>query len=106
MLLDYLDIDITEELDLDDLPQNKKQELIEQMTDTLSARLNREALSRMTDEQKEELDNILENDGDVESFLEESVPNFPAVASEIIARFKRDVLEIEGQIRQKLNVQN
>jgi hypothetical protein len=106
MLLDYLDVDLTEQLNLDDLPQGQKQELTEQMTDTLSARLNREMLARMTEEQKQELDQLLEQDGDVEGFVRDAIPEFPAIASEVVSRFKRDVLEIEGQIRQKLNASN
>jgi hypothetical protein len=103
MLIDYLDVNLAEELNLDSLPDDKKQELTEQMTSTLSARLNREVLNRLTEEQKQQLDDILDRDGDVAGFIEEVLPNFDAVAGEVVARFKRDILEAEEQIRSKVN---
>jgi succinate dehydrogenase flavin-adding protein (antitoxin of CptAB toxin-antitoxin module) len=102
MLADYFNLDLTEELNLDNLPEDKKQQLVEQMTDTVTARLNNAFLSRLDDEQKQELDKILEKDGDVMGFIKESVPNAQMIATEIIADFKKEAVELQNDIRQRV----
>jgi hypothetical protein len=102
MLADYFNIDLTEELQLDSLPKEKKEQLVEQMTDTVTARLNNAFLSRLNEEQKQELDEILENDGDVVAFLQENIPNAKMIANEVIANFKKEAVELQNDIRQRV----
>jgi succinate dehydrogenase flavin-adding protein (antitoxin of CptAB toxin-antitoxin module) len=72
------------------------------MTDTVTARLNNAFLSRLDDEQKQELDKILEKDGDVMGFIKENVPNAQIIATEIIADFKKEAVELQNDIRQRV----
>lgn len=102
MLADYFNIDLTEELKLDSLPKEKKEELVDQMTDTVAARLNNAFLSRLTEDQKQELDQILESDGDVAGFLQENIPNAKMIANEVIANFKKEAVELQNDIRQRV----
>lgn len=102
MLADYFNIDLTEELNLDSLSGDKKQELVDQMTDTVTARLNNAFLSRLDKDQKQELDEILENDGDVLAFLQENIPNAKMIANEVIANFKKEAVELQNDIRQRV----
>jgi hypothetical protein len=102
MLVDYFNIDLTEELGLDNLPNEKKQKLTKQMTDTVSARISNAFTSRLTDSQREELDQILEEDGDVVAFVKDKVPNAEMIVAEIIANFKKEAVELQEDIRQRV----
>lgn len=102
MLADYFNLDLTEELDLDSLPDEKKQKLVEQMTETVTSRLNQAFLNRLDDKQKQELDEVLDRDGDVLGFLQEHIPNAEMIAAEVISNFKKEVVELEADIRQRV----
>jgi len=102
MLVDYFNIDLTEELGLENLPEEKKQKLTKQMTDTVSARISNAFASRLTDAQREELDQILEEDGDVVAFIKDNVPNADMVVAEVIANFKKEAVDLQEDIRQRV----
>jgi len=102
MLVDYFNIDLTEELGLDNLPDEKKQQLTEQMTETVSARISNAFANRLTDTQREELDQILEDDGDVLEFIRDNVPNAEMIVTEVIANFKKEAVELQEDIRQRV----
>lgn len=102
MLADYFELDLTEELNLDSLPKEKKQKLVEQMTDTVTARLNHAFLDRLNAEQKQKLDKVIENDGDVMGFIRDNVANADMIAAEIISKFKQEAAELQADIRQRV----
>lgn len=102
MIADYLNIDLTEELDLDNLPREKKQQLVEKMTDVVTSRINNAFLNRLDEDQKEELNQLIQDDGDVLGFIKANIPNAEMIVSEIIGNFKQEAIELQKDIRQRV----
>jgi hypothetical protein len=102
MIADYLNIDLTEELDLDNLPREKKQQLVEKMTDVVTSRINNAFLNRLDEEQRQELNQLIEEDGDVLGFIKSNIPNAEMIVSEIIGNFKQEAIELQEDIRQRV----
>ena len=95
MIAELLNINLVKELGLDSLPAEKKSVLIDQMLEVIESRINLEVLSILTEEQKKELDKILDSDGDMISFLRNNIANFDIMVAETIANFKKEVLEMQ-----------
>ncbi len=94
MISELLHVDLLKEFGLDTLPQAQQDELMDQMTSVVEGRLNRKLLSLLTEDQKKELDSILDTDGDVVVFLKSAIPDIDLVTAEIIADFKKEMLEL------------
>lgn len=95
MITELLNINLVEVLGLDKLPQEKKSALIDQMQEVIESRINLEILSILTEEQKKELDKILDSDGDMISFLRNNIANFDVMVAETIANFKKELLDMQ-----------
>lgn len=95
MIAELLNINLEKELGLDSLPEGKKILLMNQMSDVVESRINLEVLSVLTEDQKKELDKVLESNGDLISFLKNKIPNFEMLVVETIANFKKEVLEMQ-----------
>ena len=95
MIVELLNINLVKELGLDSLPQEKKSALIDQMLEVIESRINLEVLSILTEEQKKELDRILDSDEDMLSFLRKNIANFDVMVAETIANFKKEVLDMQ-----------
>jgi len=102
MLVDYFNLDLTEELNLDDLPPEKKKKLTEQMTDTVSARISNALAARLTKKKRQKLNRILKEDGEVLEFLHDNIPNVEMVVTEVIANFKKEAVELQEDMRQRV----
>lgn len=85
---------ILDELGLGDLPQEQKDQLLNQMIDSLNTRILNRVSNVLTDEDVDNLEKLSEQDptGDLANqFLAAKVPNFNAIALEETDRFKREM---------------
>ena len=94
MITELLNINLVKELGLDSLPQEKKELLINQMMEVVESRINLEVLSILTEDEKEELDTVLDSNADMVAFLRSKIPNFDLMVAETIANFKKEVVEM------------
>ncbi len=84
---------ILEELGLDTLPEKEQQKILEAMTISLTKRINVEILERLSDEDKEEFDNVRER-GDVEefnSFLRSKIDGYDEMLERVVEEFKKEM---------------
>lgn len=95
MIAELLNIDLVKELGLDSLPSEKKELLVNQMSEVVESRINLEVLSILTEEEKVELDKVLDSDGDMVEFLRNKIPNFDLMVAETVASFKKEILEMQ-----------
>ncbi len=94
MITELLNINLMQELGLDSLPPEKRKELVDQMMETVESRINLEVLSILTDDQKKEMDGVLDSGGDMIAFLKEKIPNFEMLVAETVANFKKEILDL------------
>jgi len=95
MIAELLNINLVKELGLDSLPAEKKAALIDQMMEVVESRINLKVLSILTEEEKKELDKVLDSDADMIAFLKSKIPNFEIMVAETIANFKKEILEMQ-----------
>lgn len=98
MITELLNINLTEVLGLDSMPKEEKDTLVAQMLDTIESRINLEALSLLSEEDKKELDKVLDSSGDLVGFLREKIPNFDVLVAETVANFKKEVLDLRRAV--------
>ena len=98
MIVELLNVDLIKELGLDSLPEERKAALIDQMTEVLESRISLEVLSILTEEEKKELDQVLDSGGDMIEFLRSKIPNFDLMVAETIANFKKEMLEMQQMV--------
>lgn len=99
----HLGIDIIEELNLGSLPKEKKNKLAKQAEVTLSSRLTNAFYLKLNDSEKEKLDEIIKNDGDVRSFLQKNISNPQKIVDREVNNFVEETKSIEKKIRNKIN---
>ena len=68
------------------------------MTEVLESRISLEVLSILTEEEKKELDQVLDSGGDMIEFLRSKIPNFDLMVAETIANFKKEMLEMQQMV--------
>ncbi len=95
MITEFLNINLVQELGLDSLPAEKKEMLVNQMSQVVENRINLEVLSILTEDEKKELDKVLDSNGDMVGFLRSKIPNFDFTIAETIANFKKEMLEMK-----------
>ena len=95
------DFDILKEFGLDDLPEEKKQSLREQIVDVIESRFNRALLNAMSEEDKQEFDKVLEKGEGIDKFIQAKVPNFADLHQEIIADLKQEMLKMNEKVFNK-----
>jgi|TARA_B100001079_G_C16306869_1_gene468183 hypothetical protein len=95
MITELLNLNLVQELGLDSLPREKRDELINKMTEVVESRISIEVLSILSEDQKKELDKILDSDGDMIAFLRNKIPNFDIMVAETIANFKKEIIEMQ-----------
>lgn len=98
MIAEFLNIDLVKELGLESTPEPQKTELINQMTDVVDGRISLELLSLLSEEDKAELDRLIDANGDVLAFFRNKVQNFDFIVAEILAGFKKEVLELHRAV--------
>lgn len=99
MITELLNINLVKELGLDSLPPEKRGVLINQMLEVVESRINLEVLSILTDDEKGELDKVLDSNGDMIAFLRNKIPNLDMLVAETVANFKKEILEMQQLIK-------
>ncbi len=94
MLTDLLNVNLVQELGLDQMPKEQRDAMIGQMEEVLHSRISLAALSYLSDEDKKELDKVLDSDADLVSFLRDKIPNFDVLVAETVAGLKKEMLEL------------
>jgi len=103
MISELLNVDLVKELGLESLPKEKREALTNQMANALESRVSIAVLSRISDEEKKELNSLLDADKDVTAFLKEKVPNFDVLVAETVAGFKQEMLELQGIVQKQIS---
>lgn len=82
-------------LNLDYLPDEKKAALLDKMVEVVNQRLFLRIGEKLSPDKKEVLLKILENgqDGEVENFIAENIPDFLQILEEEILKLKQELAE-------------
>ena len=84
---------ILEDLGLLDLPEERKAELLDKMSDLIQKRVLLRIVKMLSDKDKNDLDKVLEK-GDavqIQDFLMSKVPNLDEITQEEVNDFKKEV---------------
>lgn len=83
-------------LGLEDLPDEKKLELIEQVSDVVEKRILLRVLESLSPEQRKELDGLLdaESQQGVNEFMQKNAPQIPAWIEEEISHAKQELADL------------
>lgn len=92
--------DILVEFGLNDLAEDKKQALREQIVDVIESRFNRALLNAMSENDKKEFDQILASGSGVEEFVQAKVPNFADLHKNIVDDLKHEMMEMKDKVFQ------
>jgi hypothetical protein len=92
---DVLRKNIIVELGLQDLPQDRKLDLLGKMSDLIQKRVLLRAIKRLSVEEKEKFDELLGKDNPLElyRFLISKVPDIDQITDEEVISFKEEVVE-------------
>ena len=91
---------IIDELGLENLSDEKKQELIMKMSEIAYKRVILRAIKNLSDEEAKELNDILKNQGEKQAndYLEEKNPDlFSVIVKEEVGKYRKEVLEVAGE---------
>ena len=101
MIFELLNINLVKELGLDQMSKEKKDGLVAQMSEVVENRINLEVLSILTDDEKKDLDKVLDTKADLVEFLKNKIPNFELMVAEIVANFKKEILDMQPALASK-----
>lgn len=94
-LQDFLQKNLIEELGLQDLPEDKKEELILKIGGLIQQNILLRILNELAEKDKDEFDKVLaeENDEKTLTFLQSKISNFDELVKEEIAKFKEEAVK-------------
>jgi len=100
---DIINKDILEILNLKNLPNNKKQEFYQKMTETIQNRVMAKILDGLNENEKEEFTKLLdENDKQkIEEFLKSHGVDTAKLMLEESVIYKTEMVGLQGQIKPK-----
>ena len=90
--------DILKEFKLENLSEDKKTALQKQILDLIESRFNRALLNRMSEKEKQEFTQKLEQNQGVEEFLKAKVPDFVDVHKQIVDDLKAEMMNLKGAL--------
>ena len=102
MITDYLNINLIEALELQNLPQDQKEALATKMAQVAESRLLMAVYTRLSDDDAAELDKLMDSDAsdaDLYAFLNKKIPDLNLLASEVLANLKKQLLETYANAR-------
>ena len=88
---------LIKEMGLGDLPEEKQQELVSKMFEVLLKRIYVEANEKLSEEDGNALDAMIEKNSqpeEVEKFLQEKIPDYSEMIKNILAGFKDEMLKM------------
>lgn len=85
--------DIFKELGIDQLPQERQEEVLTAMTEALFKRLTLRVLEKLTEAQRQEFEALCEakNEEKITKFFADNVPGYETMIQEEILAFKADI---------------
>jgi len=91
---DFLQADLIAELGLEDLPQEKKNDLILRIGELIQQSIILRVLDELNEKDKEEFDKVLAEDNSEKTlaFLQSKLPNLEEIVKEEIIKFKKDAI--------------
>ena len=98
MITDFLQVDLISELGLDKLPEDQKTSLLNQMMETLENRLMSEIFPLLSEEDVDKLESMGDQADDISAFLKERIPTIELIATEVVAQFKKEMLELNAAV--------
>ena len=98
MALDYKEVqkELEEYLQLEKIPEEKREELINKMGEALFKRIFLETMERLGDIGVTEYDKLLEKQAsadEMDEFLEKRIPNYNEFLRSVVEKFKADLKE-------------
>lgn len=95
----FLEANIIEMLGLESLPDERKIQTVEMMTNLVQKRLMLRILNQLSEEEKDEFEKVLGGkDVDLAAveFIKTKIPNFDAIIKEEIIKVKQELIEKFG----------
>lgn len=94
MITDYFQVDLIKELGLENLSEVEKKELEDKMFSVVEERINSALIARLSEDDKKNLDMVLDNDDELIAFLKEKIPGIELLVAEIISNFKKEMIDL------------
>ena len=105
MKTSFLQENIIKLLGLENLPEDQKQKLLNQMSGVVQSRITRRLDAVLSDEQKNQFNKLTEsgaNDEQIGDFLKKSVPDFDDIATKEIIKFKEEMAQEAQTVKEAL----
>lgn len=92
--------DFFKEFGLEDVPDEKKEEMQMQIMELITSRFNRVVLLRLSEEDKQSLDKLLEGDDaqKADQFIAEKVPDYQDIYKQIVEDLKEEMSKIKEAV--------
>jgi uncharacterized protein YdcH (DUF465 family) len=90
--------DLIKEFGLENLPEDRKKALVEEVVKLIESRFNRALLNAMSEEDHQEFDKVLAKDEGVEEFIKAKVPNFAELHKKVIDDLKGEMLQLKDHL--------
>jgi hypothetical protein len=89
---------IAREFGFDDLPDEKQDQLIERMTESVIKRVLVEAYAKLSDADRKQFENMMEDVNDInpdsiDEFLREKLTDYDAIITDAVAELKKHITE-------------
>lgn len=85
---------IFDELDLNGLPEDKKEQLAIKMTEVVVRRIFAETVEKMPETDQETYEKMIDENAaaeELEAFLKEKIPGYDGIAQKVIEGFKEEM---------------
>ena len=100
MISEYLNVDLISALGLDKMSEEKRNVLVHEMEQVLLSRVNNALAAQLSDEEIEQLNAVVDAEGDVMKFYTTRVPNAEILISEIVADFKKEMIGLSEMVNE------
>lgn len=101
--LKLLQGNIIDLLGLQNLPEDRKQQLLTQMSQVLQDRLTDRLIETMSKEQRDQFERLLNTDpttDQIDAFLKAAVPDYVELAMDEVVKFKKELVSEVATVRQ------
>lgn len=101
--LNLLQGNIIDLLGLQHLPEDRKQQLLAQMSQVLQDRLTDRLIESMSKDQRDQFERLLNSDptpDQVDAFFKATVPDYVELAMDEVVKFKKELVSEVATVRQ------
>lgn len=87
-------IDIIKDLDLENLPEEEKNSLLNSITSSLQTRISLRVIGMLSESEKNEMEALVEQGDDqkVEAYINSKVPGISSIAKEELMKLREELL--------------